>query len=213
MEPRAGASLIFGSVLMVITMVLHPAGGSFEHLLIISSLIMSTHILALISIPFSLYGFLGLTKKLSGDAFFSKVAFITILLGMFAVMCAAAINGLVMPSFIHQYEMSSKDIVDSIRPILSYNSALNHAFDLVFIGAVCVAITLWSIARVFRTRNLPVWLGCFGICLSLSAIIAIFAGFVFVDLTGFRVFVAGFVIWTIIIGKLLGTSNAVAPIV
>jgi hypothetical protein len=85
---------------------------------------------------------------------------------------------------------------------------MNHAFDLIFIGAVCTAIALWSIA-VFRTDDLPAWIGWLGIGVSLSAVIALFAGFVFVSLTGFRVFVAGFVLWTFLIGKLLGKSNPV----
>src|SRR5665213_1636661 len=103
-DPHYGTSLILGSFLMIVTMVMHPSGGNFEHLLKISALIMGTHTLALISIPFTLYGFWGLTKKLSGDEFFSKVAFSTILLGMFAVMCAAAINGLAMPMYISLYK-------------------------------------------------------------------------------------------------------------
>jgi hypothetical protein len=82
---HSGASLIFGSFLMVVTMVLHPAGGSLEHLFKISPLIMGTHTLAIISIPFCLYGFWGLARKLSADEFFSGLAFITILLGMFAI--------------------------------------------------------------------------------------------------------------------------------
>src|SRR6185437_1275788 len=101
LEPRYGASLILGSFLMIITMVMHPSGGNFEHLLKISALIMGTHTLAIISVPFTLYGFWGLTQKLNGDEFFSKIAFATILLGMFAVMCAAAINGLAMPMYLN----------------------------------------------------------------------------------------------------------------
>lgn len=194
-------------------MVMHPSGGNFEHLLKISALIMGTHTLAIISIPFTLYGFWGLTKKLSGDEFFSKVAFSTILLGMFAVMCAAAINGLAMPMYISLYKDAAKDIGDSIRPVIYYSSALNHAFDLVFIGAVCMAITMWSIA-IFRTRELPGWTAYFGIILSLTAIFSLYMGFVFVDLTGFRVFIAGLTIWTICIGTLLAKKvSVITPIV
>ena len=198
---------------MIITMVMHPSGGNFEHLLKISALIMGTHTLAIISVPFTLYGFWGLTQKLNGDEFFSKIAFATILLGMFAVMCAAAINGLAMPMYLNQYKNASKDIADSMRPVMHYSLALNHAFDLIFIGAVCMGITMWSVA-VFRTRALPVWIAYFGITLSLAAIIALYMGFVFFDLTGLRVFVAGLVIWTICIGKMLGKNASVTtPII
>jgi hypothetical protein len=212
LDPRYGASLIFGSFLMIITMVMHPSGGNFEHLLKISALNMGTHTLAIISIPFTLYGFWGLTKRLNGDEFFSKIALTTILLGMFAVMCAAAINGLAMPLYLDQYRNATNDIVESIRPVAYYSSALNHAFDLIFIGAVCMAVTMWSVA-VFRTRALPLWIAYFGITLSLTAITALYLGFVFFDLTGFRIFIAGLVIWTICIGKLLGKNvSATTPI-
>ncbi len=190
-------------------MVLHPSGGSFEHMLKISAVVMGTHTLALIAIPFILYGFLGLTKKLNGDEFYSKMAFIAILMGLFAVMCAALINGLTLPLYINQYKTASKEIIDSIKPIIYYNSSLNHAFDLVFIGSVCFAVTFWSIA-VFRTQTLPMWTAYFGITLSLIAIVALIAGFVFFDLTGFRVFIAGFAIWTITIGKLLDKDTNAA---
>src|SRR5665213_388299 len=119
-EPHYGTALIFGSFLMIVTMALHPSGGSFEYLLKISPLIMATHTLALIAIPFILYGFWGLTKKLGGDVFFSGTAFATILLGIAAVMCAAALNGLAIPLYLSRYKLASKEVIDSIRPIIYY---------------------------------------------------------------------------------------------
>ena len=59
MEKNAGISLIVFTVLIFFTMVLHPAGGSFEHLLKITSLIVVTHAVAIASIPFAVIGFWG----------------------------------------------------------------------------------------------------------------------------------------------------------
>jgi len=183
-------------------MVLHPTGGSFEHLLKISSLIIVTHSIAIVSLPIILFGYWGLTRRLGDDLIFSTAAFITISFAMFAVLCAAAINGLVLPLFINRMEGSSPGTIESIRPIILYNTALNHAFDFIYIGATCAAVLLWSVA-ILRTKELAKWIAYFGIILTASAIILLISGFAFVNLNGFRVFIFGLVCWTVATGVLL----------
>ncbi len=78
MERSSGTALLLGSLLMIITMGLHPAGGSIEHLIRISPVIIITHSLAIVSIPFMLFGFWGLTKMLYGQPLLSTFAFIII---------------------------------------------------------------------------------------------------------------------------------------
>lgn len=201
-ETSSGTALLVGSLLMVVTMSLHPVGGNFEHLLRISSAIIITHSIALVTVPMILFGFWGLTKRLNNNNVFSIAAFITISLGVFAAICALVTNGLALPLFLNNFRNSPPEVITSIKPILLYNIALNSAFDLIFIGAACGAVILWSFA-ILRTRQFPKWVGYFGIIAGLSAIIALVAGFVFVNLTGFRIFILCFVAWTAIIGFLL----------
>jgi len=198
----SGTALITGAAIMTITMVMHPTGGSLEHLRHISTMIIITHSLAILSIPVTLFGFWGLTKKLSAENPYSIGAFITMCVGMFAVLLAAAVNGLAMPFLISHYSETTPEIRNSLTLLLTYNMSLNHAFDYIFIGGVCIAISLWSVV-IIKTSDFPKWVGYFGLLTCILVVAGFIAGFIFVDLTGFRVFIAGLVVWMVIVGVLL----------
>lgn len=196
-EKNAGRSLLIGSLLIIVTMVLHPAGGSIEHILTIKTLIIVTHSIAILSMPFCMIGFWGFTKKLGTENFFSLPAFAIAMFGLIAAMGAGMVNGLALPLFLERYKDASAEVLESIKPIIKYGSALNHGFDYIFIGAMCLSILFWSIA-VLQTKKASVWLAYFGIALTLVAIVLLASGFVFVSLHGFRVFVfsvAGWIVW------------------
>jgi hypothetical protein len=195
---RFANSLIIATLLLIFTMVLHPMGGSIEYIQKISTVIMTTHALAILSVPFWILGFWGLTKQLEDDSLMALAAFIIMSVGMFAVLLAASVNGLVLPLFVNRYQNATPETISAIKLIVVYNTSLNKAFDLIYTGASCLAILLWSIA-ILKTRRLPVWLGWSGILLFLIAVVPIKTGFFFADLTGFRIFVSGFAIWTILI--------------
>ncbi len=198
-EKSAGISLIIGLFLMIVTMVLHPVGGDFNHLLSIVTIGVISHSIAIVSIPFAAYGYWGITHRLDADTFFARVAFSFMFFGLVAVMLAAALNGLILTGFIQRYAEASPEVIDSIKPIIRYNMVFNHAFDFIYIGAVCISTLFWSIA-ILRTRAFPVWLGYVGVVLGVTAISLLFAGFVFLDLHGFRLFIFGTVAWTGITG-------------
>jgi len=188
-------SLSIAVILMVFTMLLHPVGGSIEHLQHISGMIMITHSVAILALPFCIVGFWGFTKQLNAESWLSLTAFIFMITGLFAVMLAAAVNGLALPLFLQNYTPEKMDI---FKAVLKYNTSLNHSFDLIFTGATCVAAIMWSLV-IISTRQLPVWLGWAGIALAVLAIAAMTAGFVFTNLTGFRIFMAGFGCWMLLI--------------
>ncbi len=206
LDKSSGRALIIASLLMVFTMVLHPTGGSFVHLLKVSALIVATHSIAIVAIMIIAYGFWGLTCKLKSDVIFSTFAFIVIAFGLIAVMCAAAANGLVLPMFVKRFAESDEKTIDSIQQIITYNTLLNHAFDYIFIGSGCISVLLWSIA-IIRTNVFAKWIGWFGIALTAITILLLIAGFVFVSLYGFRVFVFGFVCWILIVGYFLQSGQ------
>lgn len=198
----SGIALITGAAIMTVTMIMHPTGGSLEHLRHIAAMIIITHSLAILSIPITLLGFWGLTRKLSAENLLSMVAFITMCLGMFAVLLAAAVNGLALPLFINGHYDTDPEMRKYLGVLLSYNNALNHAFDYIFIGGVCIAVSLWSVV-IIKANTLPKWVGYLGFCTCVLVIATFIAGFIFVDLTGFRVFIAGLVVWMAIVGVLL----------
>jgi hypothetical protein len=201
-EKNAGRALILSTLLMVLTMALHPTGGNFEHLLKITGIIIIAHSIALISIPFAAVGFWGLTKKLGEDNFFSIAAFAIVLFGLIAVMLAGTVNGLALPIFILHYKDASPEMIESIKPILKYNASLNHAFDYIYMCAFCLSMLFWSLV-ILRTKKLSLWIAYLGIALCILIISLFISGFTLTDLNGFRVFVSGSVLWIVLAGVLL----------
>lgn len=195
----SGLALIIGSILMIATMVLHPVGGDFNHLLKIATIGMIAHAIAIVSVPFVAYGFWGLTGKLSSEPFLSKVGFSIMFFGLVAVMIAAAVNGLILMDFVKSYEGASEETLASIKPIFVFIRSFNHAFDFIFIGAVCLSMLFWSIA-ILKTKAIASWMAYFGILLSLTGIALFISGFELVHLSGFRMFVFGNVAWILAVG-------------
>ena len=194
-----GIALLLGTLLLFVTMVLHPAGGSLEHLQHMGSLIIFSHSIALGSVPFLLFGYWGLKVRLAADGAVAAFAFITTCYALLAAMCAAAINGLALPFFLGQHTPSSPESIEMVRMVLKYNISLNHAFDLIYIWGSCGATIMWS-AAIYRTRKLPVWIGYYGFLLSSAALLMLVSDFEFLTLDGFRVFVFGYVSWTTLVG-------------
>ena len=198
-EKNAGIALIIFTLLMLFTMVLHPAGGSFAYLLKMTAMIIVTHVIAIISLPFATIGFWGLTKKLGLDNFFSLTAFVFVLFGLMAVLLAGSANGLVLPIFIEKYKDATPEFIESLKPILKYNSAVNAAFDYIYTGAFCLSMLFWSIAILY-TKKFPAWIAYLGILLSIVPALLLFFGFAPAHLQGFRFFVSSIIVWVIIVG-------------
>lgn len=183
-------------------MVLHPVGGDFEHLLRIIPVAVISHCIAILSIPFISIGFYGIMKRLGATSFFSIAGFAIAITGLVAVLIAAALNGLALPFMVKAYEGASTDVIESIKPILRYNSRLNHAFDYIYIGATCLSMLFWSIS-ILKTRPFSLWIGYLGLALASGALLMLLFGFYFVDLQGFRIFIFGGVAWNVSMGVLL----------
>lgn len=194
-----GLSLIVGSFLAITTMMLHPSGGSIEHIIKISTPIQITHALAIFCLPFILFGFYGLTHKLSDKWKLSTLAFIIITFGLFAAMLAALFNGLALPNFLDKYSENIDQNILVIKPIVNYGFAINKALDYVFIVSFCSAITIYSIITIVSKR-LPKWIGYFGIVILIFAIIGATTNFVFTSLMGFRIFVFSIAGWLLFSG-------------
>ncbi|MBE7172880.1 MAG: hypothetical protein INR73_20050 [Williamsia sp.] len=183
-------------------MVLHPAGGSVEHLIRITRVIVITHAIAIISLPFGRIGFWGLTRRIGTDHFGSVIAMVIASFGLVAVMLAGAANGLIMPIFLQYYKDATPESIAAIKPVLQYSYAVNHAFDYIYTGAFSLAILCWSGSIVY-TRKLAVWIGWVGIVLAL-AIVAVFVSGVAVNsLHGFRIFGTAVIAWILVVGVML----------
>jgi hypothetical protein len=205
---KTGIALLIGSFLLTVTMVLHPAGGSFEHLLKVTPIIIISHAIAIAAMPVFYIGFKGLHAVMDREKLLSQLAIAFALFALIAGMMAAAINGLALPVFINRFADADATTVETLKPILKYGMSLNHAFDYILIGMLCISVLLWSIEMV-KAKKLSVWLGYFGIVLTLTAVVMLVSGFVFVTLYGFRVFVFGLMAWIVWAGVHLIKSKKV----
>lgn len=202
----SGLSLIIGSLLAIVAMMLHPSGGNIEHIIQISAPLRITHALAIFCLPFILFGFYGLTHKLSDKWKLSTLAFLIIAFGLFAVMIAGVFNGLALPYFLGQYSENIEQNISIVKPIVNYGFAVNKSFDYVFIASFCSAIIVYSLI-IITSKTLPKLIGYFGIAILTFAIIGATTNFVFTSLTGFRIFVFSIAGWILYSGISLIKSN------
>ncbi|TXD84531.1 hypothetical protein ESY86_05590 [Subsaximicrobium wynnwilliamsii] len=199
-------SLIVGALLIIVTMALHPSGGSIEHIIKISKTIKIAHSLAIFSLPIILFGFYGLTIRLLDKWRLSILAFIIISFGLVAAMFAAIFNGLTLPYFLNQYSERLEENIEVLKPITNYSFAINIPLDYIFIVACCLTIMIYSIIILLENK-LPKWIGYLGVFIVLFSIIGALTGFIFTSLTGFRIFTFSIAAWILSSGVLLYKSS------
>lgn len=202
----SGISLITGSALIIATMVLHPAGGSIEHIIKSTKSITATHALAIFSLPILYFGFYGLTNKLIDKWKFAKLALIFIGFGLIAAMFAALINGLTLPFFLGKYENNIAENESTLKLITSYGFSINKSLDYIFIVATCLTVFIYSVL-IISSKILPKWIGYFGISLITLAVIGLLSSFTFTNLIGFQVFIFGIATWFLATGISLFKSK------
>lgn len=205
-QSDAGLALIVGSLLMIATMVLHPVGGDFNHLLKIATVGIVSHSLAILAVPFVGYGFFGLSVRLKEASFLSNAGFSIMLFALVAAMIAAATNGLILTDLVRSYEGASAETIESLKPLFVFMRSFNHAFDYIFMGGVCLSMLFWSIA-ILKTKSMKSWVGYFGILLTATSFILFLSGFELLHLAGFRVFIFGNVAWILTVGFYLKNSK------
>jgi len=197
-----GASLLIGSVLVFLTMVLHPVGGNLDQLRKISNIIIVSHSLALLAVPFIIYGYWALTSCLSSQFEISKLAFVFACFGLLSILIAGTVNGLVLPIFIECADFSQDPGEAFSDLIFNYNFSINQAFDLLFIAGTCISIILWSIG-ILKSRFLPRWFPVAGILLSVVFIVLVLSGFNLENVKSLRLFMTPIVLWNVALGILL----------
>jgi hypothetical protein len=198
----AGYSLLIGSVLIITTMMLHPSGGTLEHILQIANVAISAHSLAIFSIPILTFGFLGLTKLLSNHNKIATLALLFCGLSMVAVMIAASVNGLTLPFFVRANADATGQNLETLKMILNYGKQFNRAMDFIFIAGISISMGIWS-GIIIITGKLPKWTGYYGLGLIIMVLMAIAFNFNLASLFGFRIYIFGLASWIILMGWLM----------
>jgi hypothetical protein len=192
-----GFSLVVSAILLIVTMVLHPSGGSIEQILKIKSVLMGSHGMAIFSLPFVGFGFWGLSVALQTKNHLSMLGFIVSCFGLVAGMIAATINGLTLPLYLSNAPNTLDPNI--LKTILTYGKYINIPMDYIMIVSLSFAIAIWSFL-IIRTSLFPKWIGSFGLLLIGFGILGIFLQFNFANLFGFRIFIFGMASWIIGMG-------------
>lgn len=191
--------MVFGSILIIVTMVLHPAGGSLRHIIESITSIQTTHALAIFSLPIILFGFYGLSTALSRRDNIAWLAFMVVSLGLIAAMFAAIFNGLALPYFLSQYTETLEQNGATLSAIANFSFAINKSLDYLFIGASCLSIFIYS-TSMLRASIFPKWIPYLGFLILLFSVLGALIGFVFTNLIGFRVFTFSLATWLLASG-------------
>lgn len=194
-----GLSLIFGSVLLILTMVLHPSGGTIEHIINTKSLVMISHSLAISSLPIICFGSLGLSTHLSTSSKLSYLGFISICFGLVAAMIAGTINGITLPMFLEKNYSSIEAETQLIRIICSYGNFINKPMVSIMMATFSFSIFIWSVI-ILQTRKLSIIVGYWGLMLTIFVVIMNLSSYNFLDLNGFSAYIFGNSSWIIAAG-------------
>ena len=198
----SGISLIIGSLLLIATMVFHPSGGSVEHILHVYNVIVGSHSLAILCLPFIGFGFYGISEALQTPGRVATLAFMMAALGLVAAMIAGTINGLTLPLFLSHSADAIQSQPELVQSIVRYGAAINQPMDYVFIISILLAMGIWSVL-ILRTAVFPKWAGYLGISFLSLVLIGLVMKFNFIDLTGFRIFIFGLLSWIVSMGVLM----------
>jgi hypothetical protein len=188
-----GVSLCFGSLISVITMALHPAGGSIEHIIRIHHVLIFSHALGIACLPFMGFGAWGLSCLLQTDSKISLLSLFVFCLGLVAAMIAATVNGLILPQFLS--DPAARTVEESVLDaFVRYGHHINISMANIFIFATCISILIWCVL-IIQTQKLPKAAGYLGLSLLGFGLICLLLKANFTDLYGFRIFVAGLATW------------------
>jgi hypothetical protein len=190
--------MVIASCLLVVTMVLHPSGGNIDRILATIRIIVISHSIAIVAMPILIACFKELANILKADQFITRCAFVTSIVALGAGVLAAAINGLALPIFVMENAVVGKQDLATVRIVLRSFIAFNHAFDYILIGGLCLSTLFWSL-RILQSRLFSVWCAYVGIAWTLISMLMLITGFELLTLDGFRVFIAGQVVWFICI--------------
>lgn len=205
MEPQfrktAALCLLVGSSLATVTMILHPSGGSMEHINHIKIAIVFAHSLAIFCLPFVGFGSWGLSVLLQTPSRISMLPFFVFCAGLTAAMLAASINGIVLPYFVEKYYKPEVDET-MLKAIIGYGRYINAAMDYIFISACSFAVGLWSLIIV-KEALLHKWIGYYGFVIIAFGLVGVLTNFNFISVFGFRIFIFGLVSWLVLVGGVM----------
>ena len=215
MSPRRidAAALALGALAMVVTMAVHPRGGSGQALREGESLsrlgiaAVVSHSIAIAALPLLLLGFWGLSRRLGWESAPVRLAFAAYALATAAVLDAAVMSGFVSTGVAMSIRTETAEGARAVASLFAYTFVLNQAFAKVYAVTSSVAILLWS-ARAVRLGSGWRAPGILGILAGLAAAAGVLSGRLPLNVHGFGMVVLLQSVWTLWMAARLTSERA-----
>ena len=198
-DKLAGLTLIVGSLGCVVTMGIHPSGGSPEEIAREAHLNIVTHALAIISLGVLGFGFLRLTRTKRPERPYAIASLVVFSIAMLSVVLGATVGSILGPAHVQR-----------VMPIDLGEYLISRA---VFIAAISTVPLVWSLAMLRIGRSWT-YLATAGILFGIVSLLGLCSGHLRTNVHDVGLVVLGFAIWTTVFGVLLcrprGTREAVS---
>lgn len=219
MSPRRidAAALALGTLAMVVTMAVHPRGGSGQALREGESLsrvgvaAVVSHSIAIAALPLLLLGFWGLSRRLGWESAPVRLAFAAYALATAAVLDAAVMSGFVSTGVAMSIRTETAEGSRAVASLFAYTFVLNQAFAKVYVVASSAAIALWSL-RAIRLGDGWRAAGIFGLLAGAAPAAGVLASALPLNVHGFGMVVLVQTVWTLWIATLLMSDRAQATV-
>ena len=209
-----GGALALGTLASLVTMALHPRGGTGEALRDGESLSRAgiaavvSHSIAIAGIPLLLLGLWGLSRRLGWDSALVRLAFAAYAVGSAAVLNAAVMSGFVATGTAMVIRAATPEGGKVVQSFFAYTFVLNQGFAKVYVVASSAAMLLWS-ARAIRLGGGWRGAGIFGVCAGAAAAALVLTGTLPLNVHGFGIVVLLQSSWTLWMAALLTRSESV----
>ena len=167
---------------------------------------LAVHALALVALPVSFFGAIGLSRVLGSGSNAALAGLVAYGMAQLAVMIAAVASGLLAPALAVQMVSTTGAEHDVAAALFHYTGAINQAFAKVFVVASSSAILLWS-AAILAHGRLSRAAGVLGVIVGTLVLFALVVGHLRLDVHGFGAVVLCEGIWMITVGVLLARSR------
>ncbi len=198
-DAKAGVSLACGTVAVLATMALHPTGADTLHNAgsgTPNTLARGVHALAIGAMPLLMAGMLAVTWRLRERIELAVLAYAAYVLGVVAVMIAAAASGFIATSLVDSVPQLVGAARDATMQQLHYTGQLNQAFAKIYTALAGAAFLLWSIA-MRDAGAFPRGLSWLGIVVGAAQLVGIVSDTLPMTVHGFGLVVLGQSIWVL----------------
>ena len=209
-DAKAAAALSCGSLAILITMAFHPTGADAIHNAstgVPNSLSRAVHALAIAAMPLLLAGMLAVSWRLRARSELAVLAYTAYLLGIVAVMMAAAMSGFIAPSLADKIPSLTGAAREMAMQQFHYTGSINQAFAKIYVCLAGSAFLLWSIA-MRDTGNFPRALSWLGIVVGVVQLVGIGSGTLPMNVHGFGAVVLAQSIWVFWVARELAQHEA-----